>query len=259
MTDAPAEVTLPEIALQLWTVRDLCEADFAAAMRTVSEAGFSRIEPYDFYGLPAGRAAAILGDCGLSVISSHVSLDDLEADPARVMDFHEALGCRTIICPWLDEARREDPAVFEKTGDSLARIAPKFRERGFRFGYHNHEFEFNLVPPPDGIRRILSRAAPGDIEVQFDTYWATFCGRDPVEYMRGLGERLFSVHLKDGFPSEGTFTPTGSGALDMNAIIAEACRAGVASLVIEQDEHATSPADSIRRSLDFVRRVLDGL
>lgn len=242
----------PDVALQLWTIRDLCEAGFADAMREVSAAGYRYVEPYDFYGQPASRVAAILGDHGLGALSSHVSLDDLEADPARVMDFHEEIGCRTIICPWLDEQRRADPAVFEKTGDSLARMAPLFHERGFRFGYHNHEFEFNLLPPPDGIRRILSRADPGAISIQFDTYWAAFCGLDPVEYMRGLGDRLFSVHLKDGHPSEGKFTPTGSGSMNMRAIIRAARELNVASLVVEQDEHDGPPAESIRRSLDFV-------
>lgn len=246
--------TEPAIALQLWTMRDLCQADFFGTLRRVAETGYRWIEPYDFYGANIGELARVMGDCGLGMMSSHVAIERLETELDRVMDEHEALGCRTIICPWLDEERRARPGVFESVGRFLGEIAPRLAECGFRVGYHNHDFEFTLAQNPDGLRRVLDQA-PGVILAQLDTYWAQATGRDPAEYLETLAGRLVSVHLKDGFPARGEFTPTGSGEIDMPRVIAAARRLGAQSVVVEQDETQGDHWAAIRASLDFLRAL----
>ena len=44
--------TLP-VALQIYTVRDEAERDFAKTMRAVHEMGYDYVEPAGLYGIPA--------------------------------------------------------------------------------------------------------------------------------------------------------------------------------------------------------------
>jgi len=218
------------LGLQLWTVRELCEENFFGTLDKIAAVGYRAVEPYEFYGADVRELARVLSDHGLAVPSSHVALDRLEEDLEKVMDEHEALGCELIVCPWLDEERRKDPQVFEKVGRTLAGVAEKLTARGFSLAYHNHDFEFTMARDPDGLERVLASGGK-DVGSQLDVYWVAFGGVDPVDYIKGLGPRLRSVHLKDGDLTETGFTPVGRGKLDIAAIIAAARGLGVESFV----------------------------
>ncbi len=245
-------MTIP-IGLQLWTLREECAKDFFGTLQGVAQAGYRWIEPFAFYGVSAEELTRRLRQMGLGVISSHVALEDLESNLDRVMRDHETLGCRAIVCPWLDEKRREGSNAFEKIGAILNRIGEQLRPRGFSLAYHNHDFEFTQESGTNGLERILSQAEPQNLSAQLDTYWARHAGLDPVQLIRQLGSRLSSIHLKDRDPADGEFAPVGHGSLDMPAILEAGREAGVRSLIVEQDECKRPPMEEIKRSLDFLR------
>lgn len=241
------------VGVQLWTLRNECERDFFGTLEHVAQAGYRWIEPFQFYDADIHELARVLKDNGLGLISSHVSLDRLEGELDRVMDEHEALGCKHIVAPWLSEERRQAPDLFESLGRSLNLIGEKLRARGFTLEWHNHDFEFGLVKNPDGIQRILANSKPENLTAQLDTFWVSYSGIEPVGYMKQLGPRLTSVHLKDGFPHQEKFTPVGKGSIDMPAVIRAGREMGVRAFVVEQDECEGSVFDAIRESLDFLR------
>lgn len=237
------------LGLQLWTLRHKCEADFFGTLEAVARGGWKFIEPYEFYGADVRELARVLDSTGLALCSSHVSLELLMGDLDRVMDEHELLGCRRILCPWLEEKDREGDGAFERIGRILRPAGERLAARGFELGYHNHEFEFTLASNPDGLSRILAAAEPYPLFSQLDTYWVSYAGLDAVEYMRGLGPRLKSVHLKDGDPAAGTFSPVGKGRVGMERIIPAALDMGVNHFVVEQDETDGDPLDACKESL----------
>lgn len=175
------------LAIQLWTLRHECEQDFFGALAEISRAGYRWIEPYDFYGVAASVLADKLRSLDLKAISSHVPLDRLQNDLDRVMQEHEILGCRDIVCPWLPEERREGPQAFETIGGILDGIGLRLRERGFTLAYHNHDFEFTMARDPDGLARILANSDPNNLTSQLDVFWLSFAGLDPVRYAERLG------------------------------------------------------------------------
>jgi len=62
---------LDQIALQLYTVRDLTAVDLPGTLRAVATAGYRAVE---LAGLPEtgpGQLAALLGEAGLRVVASH--------------------------------------------------------------------------------------------------------------------------------------------------------------------------------------------
>ena len=270
---------LPRVALQLYTLRRLAEQKLEAALDQAAEAGYREIE---WFGGLRGRTAEALRDLlsarGLGLLAAHVPLSDLEADPAGVMDTYRALHCQVLVCPWLDADQRGDGsrAHYLELGRRLDLLSYRFRAGGFRFGYHNHEFEllpFGDGQPErlgrDGLRALISCRSHNGWGLELDTYWAAFAGADPVALIRELGDRVHLLHLKDGLlpglpeerkaeqaTSERWFRPLGEGDVDVAGCVDAALEAGVRLFVVEQDETAEAdgaPERDIEVSLRHLR------
>lgn len=268
----------PRVALQLYTLRRQAEQDLETALDQAMEAGYREIE---WFGGLRGRTAedlrGLLSERGLGLMAAHVPLAELEADPAGVMDMYRALHCQVLVCPWLDQDQRGDGsrAHYLELGRRLDLLSYRFRAGGFRFAYHNHEFElqpFDDGEPErlgrDGLHALASRRSHDGWGLELDIYWAAFAGSDPVALIRELGDRVQLLHLKDGLlpgpPEERTaeqatserwFRPLGQGDVDVAGCVEAALEAGVPLFAVEQDETAEaegSPAEDAAASLRFL-------
>lgn len=268
----------PRVALQLYTLRRQAEQDLEAALDQAAEAGYREIE---WFGGLRQRTAEdfrrLLSERGLGLMAAHVPLAELEADPAGVMDMYRALHCQVLVCPWLDQDQRGDGsrAHYLELGRRLDLLSYRFRAGGFRFAYHNHEFElqpFDDGEPErlgrDGLHALASRRSHDGWGLELDIYWAAFAGSDPVALIRELGDRVQLLHLKDGLlpepPEERTaeqatserwFRPLGQGDVDVAGCVEAALQAGVPLFAVEQDETAEaegSPAEDAAASLRFL-------
>jgi len=269
----------PRAALQLYTLRRQAEQDLETALDQAAEAGYDEIE---WFGGLRGRTAeairSLLSERGLGLLAAHVPLSELEADPAGVMDTYRALHCQVLVCPWLDAEQRGDGcrAHYLELGRRLDLLSYRFRAGGFRFAYHNHEFEllpFDDGQPErlgrDGLHALVSCRSQDGWGLELDTYWAAFAGADPVALIRELGDRVHLLHLKDGLlpgppeeraaeqaTSERWFRPLGEGAVDIAGCVEAALSAGVRMFVVEQDETAEAdgaPEHDIEVSIRHLR------
>lgn len=268
----------PRVALQLYTLRRQTEQDLEAALDQAAEAGYDEIEWFGgLWGRTAEAIRSLLSERGLGLLAAHVPLSELEADPAGVMDTYRALHCQVLVCPWLDDEQRGDGsrAHYMELGRRLDLLSYRFRAGGFRFAYHNHEFEllpFDDGEPDrlgrDGLHALVSRRSHDGWGLELDTYWAAFAGSDPVALIRELGDRVHLLHLKDGLlpgvpeeraaeqaTSERWFRPLGEGDVDIAGCVDAALEAGVRLFVVEQDETTEtggSPAEDAATSLRFL-------
>ena len=268
----------PRVALQLYTLRRQAERDLEAALDQAAEAGYREIEWFGgLRGHTAEDLRGLLSERGLGLIAAHVPLAELEADPAGVMDIYRALHCQVLVCPWLDPDQRGDASRghYLDLGRLLDLLSYRFRAGGFRFAYHNHEFElqpFDDGEPErlgrDGLHSLASRRSHDGWGLELDIYWAAFAGADPVALIRELGDTLQLLHLKDGLlpgppeqraaeqaTSERWFRPLGDGDVDIAGCVDAALEAGVGLFVVEQDETAEaggSPAEDAATSLRFL-------
>src|SRR4051794_4023418 len=97
------------LSVQLYTLRELTQNDFAGTLQQVAKIGLSAVELAGYGNLKsASEAKRALDDAGLKVSGAHVGLDVLERELDRVLDEAELLGNRYIICPWMPEERRKD-------------------------------------------------------------------------------------------------------------------------------------------------------
>ncbi len=251
----------PRVALQLYTLRRQAEQNLEDTLDQAAEAGYREIEWFGgLWGRTTAELRQLLAGRGLSLAAAHVPLAELEADPAPVMETFRELDCEVLVCPWLDEAQRGDGsrAHYLKLGRRLDLLSYRFRAGGFRFAYHNHEFEllpFDDGQPErlgrDGLRTLVSCRSHNGWGLELDTYWAAFAGSDPVALIRELGDRVQLLHLKDGLlpglpkeraaeqaTSERWFRPLGEGDVDIAGCVEAALEAGVRLFVVEQDETA---------------------
>jgi sugar phosphate isomerase/epimerase len=185
--------------------------------------------------------------------SAHVPLEALESRLDEAIDLWGGFGCRTLVCPWVDEETRAGDDAWERLGDRLDVVGGRVAEHGLRLAYHNHDFE--LAGGDDGLRRILGRSTAERLGLELDIFWIEHAGRDPVAYLRESGGRVRLAHLKDGRHHPLAFTPLGEGEVDLGAFVAAATGAGVEALYVEQDECDGDPFEALRRSAATLARL----
>ena len=236
--------------LQMYSLRDDTALDPVATLKKVADMGWRNIELCGSYGMNAADMKAILDGLGLKVVSAHVgAIADPEAF-RREVEFQHAMGNTDIILPYysmnsLEEAKR---AV-----ETIAKLGEAYRAEGFRFGYHNHAFEFQPLPDGD-IRPIDLLSQVEEMKFQPDVYWIRYAGCDPVEFIRDHPGRILSVHMKEYAP-DGTNIEFGNGILPWQEIMAEAEKAGTTLGILEQEEYTCLPLDSVKLCLDNIRKI----
>ncbi len=273
------EATAPRVALQLYTLRRQAQENLETALDQAADAGYREIEWFGgLWNRTTTELRRLLAERRLSLAAAHVPLAELEADPSSVMETFRELDCEVLACPWLDEDQRGDGghAHYVELGERLDLLSYRFRAGGFRFAYHNHEFEllpFDDGSPRrlgvDGLRALVSCRSHDGWGLELDIYWAAFAGHDPVSLIDELGDRVHILHLKDGLlpgsacerePGRATaerwFRPLGAGDVDVAGCVEAALDAGVRLFVVEQDETEEaegSPADDAAASLVHLR------
>lgn len=273
------EATAPRVALQLYTLRRQAQENLETALDQAADAGYREIEWFGgLWNRTTTELRRLLAERRLSLAAAHVPLAELEADPSSVMETFRELDCEVLACPWLDEDQRGDGgrAHYVELGGRLDLLSYRFRAGGFRFAYHNHEFEllpFDDGSPRrlgvDGLRALVSCRSHDGWGLELDIYWAAFAGHDPLSLIDELGDRVHILHLKDGLlpgsagerePGRATaerwFRPLGAGDVDVAGCVEAALDAGVRLFVVEQDETEKaegSPADDAAASLVHLR------
>src|SRR5690606_19294795 len=128
--------------LQLYTVRDALEKDFAGALRAVAELGYPGVEFAGYGGFEAAALRDLLAELNLKAVGSHVPLQALQEDLDAQAEFARTIGCRYIACPILPEAGGADAEAYRKAAALFNDLGRRLAGYGIQFAYHNHNFEF---------------------------------------------------------------------------------------------------------------------
>ena len=235
-----------QIALQLWTVRDLTAADLPGTLAAVASAGYRSVELAGLAEIATDDLAGRLEAANLRPIAAHIGIDRLRADLDGLAERHLALGCERIIVPWLPEAERQTADDVRHFTSELNGMRRRLADLGVRLGYHNHAFEF---APLDGttVWDVLLAELSPDVDLELDVFWASVGDRDPAAQIREHGSRIRLLHMKDRAAGpDPRDAPAGDGVLDFPGIVAAAREAGVEWYVAEQDEPRDALADISR-------------
>jgi sugar phosphate isomerase/epimerase len=253
------------IALQLWSVRDYYTPDYKSTVRKVAEMGYRGVEFAASYGgMTATELKAFLGDCGLKPIGSHVPISDLTDKLSEVMEYHQIIGNRYIVCPGIPPNAN---VPFNTKDDYLAicdifnRIGEECKTNGLLFGYHNHIKEFQPFDGKVGYDILLEGTEPNLVFFEMDTAWVQAGGYDPVQYCNKYPGRFKLCHIKDyqeqrDEKGRTKQTEVGKGAMDFRKIIPALKENGCHYMIIEQEQGDKPSIEYVNDSLQNLKAIV---
>ena len=235
-----------KIALQMYSLREYCDKGLDAALGGIAKAGYNGIETYSLHGLSAPELRAKLDAAGLACPSMHVGYDQFRGDIKKVIADAMVLGASFIVIPWTKPEKEAD--VLE-LADFVRQNSAAVRESGLKWMYHNHAHEFTLLDKGrDFFDVLLENTDSTQISLQVDTYWAEQGGAPIVGFIERVKARIGGFHLKD-------HREIGSGNIDFAPVLVAAAELGHEWLIVEQEEFDIDPYESIRISLENIRKI----
>lgn len=236
------------VALQLFTLREEADKDFKGTLRKVAEMGFDGVELAGHGGLDILEVKEALQSCGLQAISSHVPLADLRNDLKKVLEEQLELGVKFIVCPYLTEEERDYALLIS----DLNAIGKRCHEAGLTLCYHHHDFE--VLTEYNGRPALSSILEETSVKAELDVYWLTYAGENPPKWIERYHPPL--VHLKDmTTDGERFFAELGTGGVDLEPVFSLEESANIQWWIVEQDASKTSPIESVRKSMDYLKQI----
>ena len=192
---------IPQITVQLYTVRDLAKQDYAGTLRAIAETGFGNVEPAGYPGYSAKEAAKLFKELGLKAPSAHIGLP-VGDNKNAIIEEALMLGHKYLItgCPPKFQAHYTSldnvKAMAELYCEAAANLAP----HGLQIGYHNHDWDLTVV---EGRRayQVFLENTPETVLYEADVFWVSRAGLDPAAFIREIGPRGKVLHFKDGIVS----------------------------------------------------------
>lgn len=234
--------------LQMYSVRDITEKDLAGALKKVAEIGYKTVEFAGFFGNSAEDVKAMLEENGLTVSGTHSSLEDLVKDFEGTVKYHKTIGNTNYILPSAPFQTKEE---LDDTIEKINKFQPMLAAEGITLGYHNHDLEF--LPNKDGLIALEEMEKRTAINFQIDTFWAYFAGKDPIEVLTRLKDRINVIHLKDGLMNrEGR--SLGEGTAPVAAVRAKAIELGM-HMVVESESLTPDGISEVTRCFEYLKTL----
>jgi sugar phosphate isomerase/epimerase len=239
---------MPELSVQLYTLREDLATDFDGTLATLAGFGYTNVEPYKLTDF-AEQLRDGLSAHGLAAPTAHVSL--LSGDQASIFALASELRIGTVIDPAVRTEHWQTEEDIKDTARQLNAAADKGAGYGLRVGYHNHYWELESYVNGKHALEVLADNLGPEVVLEIDTYWAYAGGADVPALLDRLGDRVVALHIKDG---DGTLNTkaqvaVGSGSLPVWDFIAAAPDA---LQVVELDDTQGSVIDAVRMSRSYL-------
>ena len=214
-------MSLPQITVQLYSLRDALEADFEGTIRKLAAIGFPCVEPAGFHGCKPAEVAKLLADLNLTAPTAHCGLPLGDAKN-EIIETALELGHRYLITGgppgWQDDYTTTDQvkAIAEQYCIAADNVAP----HGLQVGYHNHDWDLAEFEAQPAYHTFLAHT-PESVLWEADLFWIARAGIDPVGFLKEIGPRGKVLHFKDGHITDQSieipFLPAGQGEVDLIA------------------------------------------
>lgn len=260
---APAK----QIAIQLYSVRDLIgsfgqnQHDYTDVLQALGKMGYTAVEAASygdgkFYGKTPEAFKADVEAAGMEVLSSHatrfLSEEELASgDLTEAMKWwnqciaaHKAAGMKYLVSPSMP--RLKTLRELQLYCDYFNEIGKRCLENGLKYGYHNHNFEFEKVEGQPMLEYMIEHTDPRYVFYQMDVFWTVMGQASPVDLFHKYPGRFKMLHIKD-------LREIGqSGMVGFDAIFRNAEAAGVEQIVVEVEQYSYDVEKSVRLSLEYL-------
>ena len=241
------------IALQLYSVRDLLPKDFEGVIRKVAAMGYTGVETDETGGSSREGAAKLFTELHLQVVALHIFPPPVGDRLEQAIDSLASFGCKTIVSGFGPERYTTLDAT-RQACDELNQAAALARAAGLEFFIHNHWWEYLPVEGSYPYKVMLERLDP-QVGFEVDTYWVKTGGVDPALVVGEMGKRAGLLHIKDG-PAvrDQPMVAIGDGVLDFPSIL-KANQGAAKWLIVEFDWCATDILAAVEKSCRYLKKL----
>lgn len=247
------------IGCQTYPVRKMIAQDFPGTIKKLTSAGFQNIElcsPWGyadsgFGGLAKYKGAELkkmLGDLGVTCISSHFGIDELRKNMAERIEWSKDLGLTQMMVPSLDGPKHPTMDDVKRAAEEYNKLAEQSAQAGIQQGLHNEGFEVSTVDGKRTYDVLFELLDPKLVKFQFQVSTISD-GFDAAEYFTKYPGRFISMHVQGWSAKTRKIVPVGQGTLDWKKIFTAAKTGGIKNYFVEMD------LDKMRASVPYLRSL----
>jgi len=231
------------IGCQTWPVRQMIAKDFPGTIKTLAAAGFKSIElcspiGYEDSGFAdvgkysGAQLRRILGDSGITCISSHFGLDELRKDQARSIAWAKDVGLTQMLVATLEGPKNPTMDDVKRAADEYNKIAERAHEAGLQQGLHNEGWLVSHVGTQRTYDLLFKLLDPNLVKFQFQV--STIAqGFHAARYFRKYPGRFISMHAQGWDAKTQKIVPIGEGTLNWKDIFKAAKVGGIKNYYVE--------------------------
>ena len=244
------------IGIQLYSVRKEMLADAKGTLQQLAALGVKQIESAGsekgyYYGLQPKEMKNICTGLGMTLSSGHIHLDDKWP---QTMEDAVASGQQYLICSSMPTQGQ--------TVDNYKRAAAAFNNAGedckklnIKFGYHNHDFEFEKENGQVLYDVLLDNTDPNLVYMELDLGWVIVTSNNPLDYFKKHPGRFPLWHLKDMDLQKKHSVEFGKGSLPILEILQHSDQSGMKYFYVEQEEYVHSAMESLKEDMDYLTKL----
>ncbi len=268
------------LGLQVFGIRDRLASDPVPTLEAVARIGYKEVEFFDPSTLSS--LVPIADDLGMETVATHFlpgfisgkweTATEIGMAPPEGYEFENVLDdCVANGVDYLGVAimmpeERESLDDYRVFSEQLNRHGEICRAADVQLYYHNHSFELEPIEGTTPLDEMLAVLDPELVKIEFDVFWATIAGTNPIEWIRKLGDRMTFVHMKDlaeGTPidytvfevDEAVFRPLGDGIIDFAGVLAAAREVGAATALVDLDHAETDMLVALDRCYQHIQSL----
>lgn len=242
--------------IQLYTVRKEMLEDAAGTLKKLAAMGIKQIESAGsekgyYYGLKPGEMKKICSGLGMTLRSGHIQLDNKWQ---QTLDDAVMSGQEYLICSSMP-TKGQTVDNYKKVSESFNKAGEASKKLNIKFGYHNHEYEFEQENGKLLYDVLLENTDPNFVCMELDLGWVAATGNDPVAYFNKYPGRFPLWHLKDMDLAKKQSTEFGKGGLDIQKLFDNSGKSGLKFFFIEQEEYSHTPFESMKINMAYLKKI----
>ena len=242
--------------VQLYTFRTEMLVDARGTLKRIAALGIKQIESAKsdkghYYGLTAKEMKQVCADLGMTLRSGHVHLDDKWQ---QTMNEAAEAGQEYVICSTMPTSGQTIDN-YKKVADAFNKAGEDCKKLNLKFGYHNHEYEFENENGQVLYDVLLKNTDPNLIHMELDLGWVIVAGKDPLQYFQDFKGRFPLWHLKDMDLGKKHSTEFGKGGLNIVQMLKHSKQSGMKYFFVEQEEYTNGPFESMKENMDYLAKL----
>ena len=242
--------------IQLYTVRKEMMEDAVGTLQKLAAIGIKQIESAAsengyYYGLKPAEIKKICSDLGMTLRSGHIQLNEKWE---QTMADAEISGQEYLICSSMP-SHGQTVENYKMVAAAFNKAGKESKKRGLKFGYHNHDFEFEQQDGKTLYDVLLENTDPSLVGMELDLGWVVASGNDPFAYFKKHPGRFPLWHLKDMDLVKKESTEFGKGGLDIQKMFDNSQQSGLKYFFIEQEEYSHSPMESMEQNMVYLKKI----